>query len=122
MSLVEQNQLAEIGSLVYQEEPAVEAEQWQVLNDEYDQAYSAEQEIEVELAIFSKGHGLLSPMQVFEIIFSETVDDALPEYPETNGYYVVSSAGSASNCDTSGLDLWSWSPFSTRNKLYYRFE
>ncbi|XP_063713867.1 uncharacterized protein LOC134841757 [Symsagittifera roscoffensis] len=120
MSLVEQNQLAEIGSLVYQEEPAVEAEQWQVLNDEYDQAYSAEQEIEVELAIFSKGHGLLSPMQVFEIIFSETVDDALPEYPETNGYYVVSSAGSASNCDTSGLDLWSWSPFSTRNKLYYR--
>ena len=114
MSVIEQGQLADIGNLVYNE-PRVDADTSDVIHEEYEQSYPPEQEIEVELAIFSKGHGLLSPMQIFEIMFSNTVNDQLPEYPELNGYYVVSSE------DNQKFDSWQWSPFSTRNKLYYRF-
>ncbi|XP_075242628.1 uncharacterized protein LOC142337314 [Convolutriloba macropyga] len=113
MSVIEQGQLADIGNLVYNEQ-RVDADTSDVIHEEYEQSYPPEQEIEVELAIFSKGHGLLSPMQIFEIMFSNTVNDQLPEYPELNGYYVVSSE------DNQKFDSWQWSPFSTRNKLYYR--
>ena len=79
---------------------------------------STEQEIDVELAVYAKGNALLSPMQVFEVIFSETTCDKLPEYPDCNGYYIISADEAISD---DYLDLWMWTPLSNKNKLFYRF-